>query len=325
MRAFLFLVIAWFTTAAWAATLPGQAAFDAGDFDTARSQIKASAQLDESPAMRLMLARIELAENGLDAAEKHIDKVLVQEPENVSAHTLRGQLMGIRASRASMFKAGKFARESQASLNRALELDPTFKEALVGIIQYRLNAPKLLGGSVKEAQELAERLAQIDELTGKLQLASIYGTQKKEAQQVSLLKQLVTSHPNDPRAPLALGFLYQSDRDWALADSMFKQAAASTDEISELIYPIQMARYQIGRTAVRSKTSEPADIEEAIVALTAYLDGPRRAGLPDLEWAHYRRGMLYERLDDRQAEADADYAVAAQSDDRDLQRALASR
>ena len=305
------------------AEVPGQSALERGDYATARAEVAKAAAVQESSALTLMLGRINLAENKLDEAEKLFDSVLETEPANALAHALRGQLFGLKTSRASLFKAGGYARESLASLELSLELDPDMEEALVGMIRYRLNAPRLFGGSIDHALSVVEKLQSINPVAGGLELANIYAEQKDQARQIALLQDLAQSHPNDPRASLALGFMMQRERKWEKASSHFTAAVQAGKNQPEHTSSIQAASYQIGRSAVLSKTRSEIEILEGIDALGNYISGPQFGDLPDLEWAHYRRGLLYARLG-KQAEAEQDFSVAATSSDRDLQRALRS-
>ncbi|MFK8032303.1 MAG: tetratricopeptide repeat protein [Gammaproteobacteria bacterium] len=307
------------------AEVPGQVSLDAGDYDKARAEVAAAAKAGESSELTLMLGRISLAENKLDEAEKHIEHVIEDEPDNAEAHSLRGGLYGLKASRASLFRAGRYAKQSLASLERALELDPELEEALIGMIRFRLSAPRLLGGSKERALKSIKKLQSVNPVAGGLQLADLYGDQKDQTRQLELLRELTESHANDPRAFVTLGYIMQQQNEWEKAGINFKAAVSAGKGAPEHTSSVQAARYQVGRSAVLSKTESTAEINLGIAALSDYIDGPRFGDLPDLAWAHYRRGLLYERLGDRQTEAEKDFSVAATSSDRDLQRALGGR
>ncbi len=305
--------------------LPGEAAFDLGDFAKARKELAAEPGFGTQASLVLMQTRIELAENKLDEARKLVDKVIETDSNNALAYALRGQLYGMKASRASLFRAGGYAKKSLASYESALELDPDLEEALVGLIRYRLSAPTLFGGSIDKASKTAEHLKQVNPVDGGLELAAIYGKQKEDVRRVELLQQIAKDHPQDPRASVALGFIEQASRNYDQAGDYFAAAVTAASSSPEHTYSAQAARYQMGRTVVLSKSDRKAEVEKGIAVLSDYLAGPWYGDLPDFEWAHYRRGLLYERLIDKNAEAEQDFTQAAKTDDRDLQRALGSR
>ena len=97
------------------------------------------------------------------------------------------------------------------------------------------------------------------------------------------------------------------------------EALAAAETQPDHTVTAQAARYQIGRTAVLSETN----FENGVTALSHYLDGPRFGELPDFYWAHYRRGLLHESLQNTE-EAQRDFEFAAATDDRHLKRALHS-
>ncbi|MEM7081388.1 MAG: tetratricopeptide repeat protein [Pseudomonadota bacterium] len=306
-------------------TLPGQLAFEQGDYERAKVEVLAADDFDGSPELQTLYARIELSQNQLDAAQQRITQVLEQHPQNADALAAAGQLYGQQASRASMFRAGKFAKRSLAHFEQALESDPEHQHALQGIILFKLSAPALFGGSVDDAKRFAKQLESIDEVEGKLAFANIYRKLSDDVRQLETLQTLYENHPNDPRAPLALAFVEQADNNWSGAHDYFAAAlnAARTD--ARHTYSAQMARYQLGRNVVLSKTTEESKVAAAVASLSDYLDGPQFGDLPAREWAHYRRGLLFEKLDGREDAAIADFEAAATTDDRDLKRALSGK
>ncbi len=307
------------------ATLPGEAAFHRGDYSTARKELADAPGFGSSSELMIMQARIEIAENNLDDAQELIDTVIKADTKSALAHALLGQLHGMQASRASLFKAGRYAKKSLAAFETALELDPELEEALVGMVRYRHSAPALFGGSIDKAIETAHSLEDINPVAGGLELATIYGKQKEQDKQIATLEKIAKDHPNDPRASLALGFIEQSARNYEQASVYFDAAVSSARDTSEHTYTLQGARYQLGRTVVLSGSENEDDLNRGIEALTRYLAGPRFGDLPAIEWAHYRRGLLYERHSGKKSEAEQDFAKAADSDDRDWQRALGAR
>jgi len=192
------------------------------------------------------------------------------------------------------------------------------------MVRYRLNAPALFGGSVDKAASAADQLVKVNPVLGGLELANVYAKQGDEDRRVALLEELAAEHTQDPRAPLALGFIEQGAGNFAKAFDYFEAAVNGAVDNPKHTNPVQAARYQMGRTIVLSKSDDVAEIDQGIAALSDYLTGAAFGDLPEFAWAHFRRGLLYERLDDKAAEAQLDFSAAANTEDRDLQRVLKS-
>ena len=303
-----------------ASSLPGQLALQTGDFDRARAQVEAALAQAESPALRLVLAQIALAENQLDDAQRIVADVLGSAPDNADAHALNGDIYALWASRAGLFRTGKFARSALQAYDMALSLDPHHVDALTGMIRFRNSAPRLFGGSMEQALEGARRLSRIEPVTGALETAAIYADRGNGERHREILLELTRTQPSDPRAWLQLGFEEQRERNWQTAHDYFDQARAMASGKPQHMVTLQSARYQLGRTAVLSGEHK----ETGVGALTDYLAGPQFSELPEFEWAHYRRALLLDKLGDGTG-AQRDFARAARSDDRDLQRALRGR
>lgn len=307
-------------TCAVADLLPGQLALQAGDYEQARAEVDAALGNTDNSALRLMQAKISIAENRLADAEQTIAAVLERDPDNAQASTLKGQLYAIKASRSSLFQTGKFARESLRAYETALTLEPNHTEALTGMIRLRASAPALFGGSFKQALAAADVLRNIDPILAELETAAVYKARRDGREHVNVLNRVVRSHPSDPRAWLELGFVEQGKRNWQSAHDHYEAALSAAKDHDEHAITAQSARYQIGRTAVLSK----ANTELGIDALGDYLEGPAFSELPDYQWAHYRRALLHLQLN-RDDLARHDFELAGQTKDRDLQRALRGR
>ncbi len=300
--------------------LPGKLALQSGDYDQARGEIAAALTVENRPELRVMQARVSMAENSLTDAEQTIRNVLTSWPENAEAHAVNGKLFAIRASRASIFRTGKYIRKAIAAYETALEYDPDSTEALIGMIRLRSSAPALFGGSYEEALAITQRLHKTDPVVAALETASIYKSKRDSKRHINELNTLIQSHPGDPRAWLELGFVEQSEQRWEPAHQHFKTALEAAKDHDAHAVTAQSARYQIGRTAVLSN----ANTESGIDALTDYLEGPRFRELPETQWAHYRRGLLHERLN-QPGKARSDFTLAAETSDKDLKRALRGR
>lgn len=298
-----------------------QKSIEQGDFAAAREQVDLALQdTPDNPALLLMKVRVELAENNLDLASTTINNVMAKNAKNPDAQALAGKLFGLKASRASIFKAGRFAKKSLTAYETALKLQPDNQEALIGMIQYRLSAPRIYGGDPNIALSYAQQLKDIDPITGSLELARIHEAKNNDEQQMVTLQELTTSNPEDPRAWVQLGFIHQAKRDYPKAHSAFDSAIDAAMTHGSHHESAQAARYQLGRTAVFAKTNA----EEGIAALSDYVSLPIPIESPEKAWALYRRGLLYE-FNGQKDQAQRDFDEARNTEDKNLLRLLKGR
>jgi len=67
-------------------TLPGEAAYNLGNFEAARKELTAAEGFETNPRLMLLHAKIDIAENKLDVAENRVDEIIAEMPNNAAAH-----------------------------------------------------------------------------------------------------------------------------------------------------------------------------------------------------------------------------------------------
>lgn len=293
-------------------------AFERGDFGAAQTALEARIAADEKDIeAHIYLGRTLMYLNDPKAAAGALDIAVELAPDNAEAHARRGEAYGTMAGNASVLKAGKLARKTRNSFERALEIDPNHVAALNGLIQYKLVAPRLMGGNKKEALALTDRLVAIDEVDGTLRRAAVLQSFEREDEALQLLNALIERFPNDARAPYQLGFLYQTAKNYGKAAEIFALAGATTGTGSEQAQARAQAWYQIGRTAVFSGENLSAGID----ALQKYLafDG-MTPDMPGKDWANFRLGELQSKNGDEAGAMQSFATALALTDDKNLRR-----
>ncbi len=271
----------------------GIAAFDNGQFETARNALTQEIVADEDNAtLHLYLGRSLMALNDARAAVKPLGRAAELAPTNPDAHFHLGEANGVLASNANILSAGRYAKVVRSSFERALELDPNHEPALEGLILYKLRAPRLLGGDKEGALALCERLGKIAPLRGQIVRANTLRAMDRDDEATTLLSALADDNPHDPRVHVELGFMAQNEKEYAQAFEHFQRAGAGVAESEPQAYARHMAWYQLGRNAVFSGLNE----EEGIEGLTRYLEAaPQDADLPGNDWASFRLGELLQK------------------------------
>ena len=298
----------------------GIAAFERGDYAAAKDALVARVAGDADDAeAHLYLARTLLALEQADAAAESVDRAVALRAGDADAHVLRGRVYGTLAANASLMAAGRYAKVTRKAFERALDIDPAHRGALVGMIQFKSQAPKLVGGSKREALAFADRLIAEDRVEGTLQKVAVLRRMQRRDDSDKLLGELLVARPDDPRVRLRLGFDHLFDDDYEPAIEHFAAAAAvavtaAPDAWHEAIYG---AWYQLGRSHVFANKQS----DDAADALRRYIDqAPASGDLPGKDWANFRLGELL-AINGQNAAAQTHFQIALDSTtDKDLRR-----
>jgi tetratricopeptide (TPR) repeat protein len=267
-----------------------------------------------APEALVYLAKIAMNDDP-DQAEEWIEKAVKLAPDNAHAHFIRGRVMGQQASNA-VFSALSYAKKSKASFLKAVELQPTEIDYHIGLMQFYLQAPSFAGGDIDAAKGQVKAIQQLDSKAGfKAEVDFLLATdQLQQAQGVLVQAQL--DYPASPDFYFKAGMLQLGEEKFADAIGNFSKA--SQLEVSELreIQTKYAAMYQLGRTAVLSKTN----LELGVSALSQYIaSAPFDIGAIPKHWAQFRLANLY-ALQNKQAEAKRIYQMLAKVDDQRLQK-----
>lgn len=298
-----------------------ETALESGESDQAIAMIEALGGEAQSPEAQLLLGRAYVQTNRFDEAYDVLSDVVETLPENAEAYYWHGAAAGSLAANVSMFKAGKYAKIVRKAFGRAIELDPKHIEAHIGLIQFHLQAPRIVGGKKKEAERLARNVVELEPLRGTLILANVFQQTKRQDEAQSLLNDFSRANPDEPRIWLQLGFIAQNDEDWSRAHETFSKGATAGDERNEHTEARLGALYQIGRTAVFANSNQDAGIK----AFEEYLAADLPDGLPGKDWANYRMGVLLESQGDTEAANTAYVTARSITEDDNLIEQLARK
>lgn len=90
-----------------------------------------------------------------DAAIAHLQRCVALQPAVSNHHLWLARANGLKARDAGVFSALGCVRTAKAEYLRALELDPRNADARRDLLQFYLQAPGVVGGSVAKARALA--------------------------------------------------------------------------------------------------------------------------------------------------------------------------
>src|SRR5262249_36397564 len=94
-------------------------------------------------------------------------------PQDSELYHWLGRVYGRRAELANVFSAPGLASKTRQMFERAVQLDSNNRDALDDLFDYYLEAPGFLGGGISKAEDVAKRIAKLDEAQGQFIQAQI--------------------------------------------------------------------------------------------------------------------------------------------------------
>lgn len=124
-----------------------------------------AARADDAQAV---LAAALLALQGDDAARRRTaigqaEKCVELQPKAAACHYALGAVLGVQALSEGMLKMMGSVGRIKAALQQALDLAPGWHPARSALVEFYLQAPGVVGGSISKARELARAAANADQ------------------------------------------------------------------------------------------------------------------------------------------------------------------
>jgi tetratricopeptide (TPR) repeat protein len=169
----------------------------------AESEYKAN---PKNPAAVLRLARVRQAFGNLDEAARLAQQAAALDPKSSSAQRVLGDIYCDQAEKASLLSQLGLARKCKAALEAAVALDPKDSLSVEHLIMYLVQAPSIVGGDRKRANDLADGIVKRDPAQGYITLAEIAG--KDKADSSGFYRKAVEADPRNYAARVSLAFWY---------------------------------------------------------------------------------------------------------------------
>lgn len=239
--------------------------------------------------------RADLDRGDVDGAIARGEAAAAAAPGDSETWLWLGRAYGRKAQSASVFSKVGFAKKCQAAFEKAVALDPRNIDAREDLLSYYGHAPGIIGGSTEKAREQAAAIARLDTVRGHVATGWVLVREKDYAGAEAQFMKALQAEPTGSRGAVALGNFYVGQKRWADARALWQRRLDANPAGDAL------ARFQIARVAYFSGN----DLEEGVGHLRAYLSAPSEPGLPTWADAHWRLGLLYEKLgrrDDAAAE-----------------------
>ncbi len=258
------------------------------------------------------LGKIWLIQDDHDKAIDWLKKAVELNENSSEYHLWLGQAYGIKAQNSSVLKQPFLAKKVKNEFKKAVELDSTNLDARLGLMQYYLVAPGIMGGDKDEAKKQAEEIKKQDPLLGHRALGLIYENEKdydKAEQEYLNAVEIDTSKVN---SYYALGHFY-------VRIEKYDKATQTFDKILEIDPEEMDAYYQIGRMGALSGQN----LDRSVECFKKYLTKEPGENSPSLAWAHYRLGMVYEKKGEKElAKTEYQAALKLEPDHKEAKKAL---
>ena len=148
--------------------------FDAHAYQEAQECLAAHVAKQPADALALFyLGRSYYERRQPMPAIERLQRAVAQAPGRSDFHDWLGRAYGIGAQRAAVVRQLGLAVKARQEFERAVELDPANADALEDLIEFQIQAPALLGGSLAKARVHAAELERRDPLRGRLLRAEI--------------------------------------------------------------------------------------------------------------------------------------------------------
>jgi tetratricopeptide (TPR) repeat protein len=289
--------------------------FKDGNFEQARPALEAIAKVNPTNAeVCSCLGQIELKAGYYDKAVKWFEQAASLNKTNIEDLLWLARACGnLAAKQGAPFGAGP-ARKCKATLEKVLALAPDELRARHGLIEFHLEVPGIVGGSVKEAYRQAEEIRKRDRYEGWIALADCYRHDRKFDEAAQELQNAIKEKPGDLKARYRLGRVHRVAQHYDQAFATYEEILATEIEGRQTAY------FFIGETAVRSGQR----FEQGEAALKKYLESRPAPESPSHAVAYVRLGTLYEKKGQHE-QARAAYEQALQLDRQNKEAADALR
>ncbi|MCL4540436.1 MAG: tetratricopeptide repeat protein [Bacteroidetes bacterium] len=269
-----------------------------------------------------------------DKAIEYLKKAVELQYGNAKYHLMLGNAYGVKAQKAGIFSKFGAAKDCLSEFETAARVDPKYIDARRSLVEYYLQAPGIMGGSVDKAVTQSDTILMLDRYAGYLTKARISEYQKRQKDTEGDYLQAIAVDPRKTPAYRGLWWFYVSNKDEVKADAVLARAVKAVDDKSEIYYwaglyyvqvnNLEKAKdmfhhalkedstdapvyYQLGKVACLSGT----DLQGGLASLRKYISMPLAKNSPTYDYAHWRMGMIYEKLGNKEA-AKSEYRKSLQ-------------
>ena len=192
-----------------------------------------------------------------------LEKAAALDPNNPKLVYWLGRTYGRRAETANPFTAPGWASKTRQMFEKAVELDPTDKDALGDLLDFYLEAPGFLGGGVHKAEQLAQMILKQDQAEGHYAQGIVADRKKEYDTAEQQFRRAAELAPRQVGRILVLARYLANHGRVRESDALFEQAARMAPNSPRVMFDRATAYI-----------NEKRDLDEARKLLEQYLRSP---------------------------------------------------
>ncbi|MBY0434492.1 MAG: tetratricopeptide repeat protein [Cyclobacteriaceae bacterium] len=250
-------------------------------------------------AAQYYMGRAAFDQERFEEASEYFEQAVETNDKIADYHYWLGNAYGSWAQKSNMFKQGMLAPKMKKAWESAIELDTKNIGARTSLIQYYLQAPGFMGGSVEKAKETANQIIKLNPAIGHKELGNVYFHEKN---MVEAEKQYMEMVKADPSTMSGLATFYVNQKQYDKAFTMFEDVLKKNPEDYSVIY-------QVGKTSALSGQR----LERGEECLKKYLTHAPKQNEPSHAGANMRLAQIQEKKGNK-AEAKRLFEAALKSD-----------
>lgn len=245
------------------------------------------------------LGRIAYDKKEYSDASGYFEEATEANEKNPDYFEWLGNTYGMIAKDANVVRQGFLAPKMKAAWEKAVALDPKNIDARLSLIEFYMQAPGFMGGSVEKAVETARQIIRLDAARGHQALGNVYDRDKKTAEAE---KEYIAMVAADAKYQPVLVNFYLIKAEY---DKAFKLVDAELQK-----HPDDMPLlYQYAKLCALSGKN----LDRGEQYLKKYFTYTPKQNEPSHAGAYMRLGMIYEKRGNK-AEAKKNYQAALQLD-----------
>ena len=232
-----------------------------------------------------------------DEAVSSFERAVTLDPDSSLYHLWLGHAYSRQLASANFLRKPFIGRRSGEEYNTAVKLDPSSIDAAEARLDFFLNAPGIVGGGIDKARAEAARLTTLDAYRGRMATARIAEHDKNLSEAERLYRSLMAEYPDRTTAVDAVVTILQNAKRFDEAFKIVDDRLARLPDETASLYNLGRVSAVSGQHLARGE----AAMRRFLTLTTA--DPVRQSN------AHYRLGMIKEKMGDARAAA-AEYQAA---------------
>jgi len=191
---------------------------------------------DPDPAVNELLGQCYFMTADYKKATDYLEKAVAANPNDSAYHTWLGRVYGRRAETSFALNAIGWASKSRASLEKAVQIDPSNYEAVGDLFEFYLQAPGFMGGGLDRAERLVDLVSRRDPAEAAYDRARIAEARKQYGPAEQYLKRAAELAPHQVGRLLDLAKFLAKQGRYEESDQAFVQAEKVAPDAPKVLF-----------------------------------------------------------------------------------------